>query len=112
MAGAVAALQAGGFQDEVLESSQPVVVDFYADWCAPCKVIEPMLVQLAREYEGWAEFVRVDIESSPEIAARYGIMSLPSVLLFAHGIVQEIVVGASASSSDLKSKIETLVGKA
>ena len=107
MADSVTQIQAGRFQDEVVKSSQPVVVDFYADWCGPCKMIEPVIHQLSTEYAGKVKFVKVDTDANQELAAQFGIMSIPTVMFFAKGKVEDIVIGA-VPSSVLKSKVEAL----
>ena len=107
----VVAVQASMFQDEVVKSSQPVVVDFYADWCGPCKMIEPVIHKLSEEYQGKVKFVKVDTDANQELAAQFGIMSIPTVMFFAKGKVEDIIVGA-VPSAVLKSKVETLVKQA
>ena len=104
----VTAIQASSFQDEVVKASQPVVVDFYADWCGPCKVLEPVIHQLSKEYAGKVKFVKVDTDANQELAAQFGIMSIPTVMFFAKGKVEDIVIGA-VPSAVLKSKLENLV---
>ncbi len=101
-------IQAGRFQDEVVKSTQPVVVDFYADWCGPCRIIEPVVHQLSKEYEGRVKFVKVDTDANQELAMQFGIMSIPTVMFFAKGKVEDIVIGA-VPSAVLKSKVEALV---
>lgn len=111
MTDSVMPLQASRFQDEVVKSVQPVVVDFYADWCGPCKIIEPVIHQLSREYAGKVKFVKVDTDANQELAMQFGIMSIPTVMFFANGKVEDIVVGA-VPSAVLKSKLESLVKSA
>lgn len=108
MTDTVTQVRANGFQDEVVKSAQPVVVDFYADWCGPCKIMEPVIHQLSKEYEGKVKFVKVDTDANQELAQQFGIMSIPTVMFFSKGKVEDIVVGA-VSSSVLKSKVETLM---
>ncbi|MDE1857926.1 MAG: thioredoxin [Thaumarchaeota archaeon] len=108
MTDTVMAVQASKFQDEVVKSSQPVVVDFYADWCGPCKMIEPFIHQLSKEYAGRVKFVKVDTDANQELAMQFGIMSIPTVMFFAKGKVEDIVVGA-VPPAVLKSKLESLV---
>ena len=108
MTDTVLPIQAGKFQDEVVKSSKPVVVDFYADWCGPCKIIEPVIHQLSKEYEGKVKFVKVDTDANQELAMQFGIMSIPTVMFFAKGKVEDIVIGA-VPSAVLKSKLDNLV---
>ena len=103
----VVAIQGNKFQDEVVKSIQPVVVDFYADWCGPCKMIEPVIHQLATEYQGRVKFVKVDTDANQEIATQFGIMSIPTVMFFSKGNVEDIVIGA-VPSAVLKSKVDAL----
>jgi thioredoxin 1 len=107
MTDSVMAVQAGKFQEEVVKSTQPVVVDFYADWCGPCKMIEPVIHQLSEEYKGKVKFVKVDTDNNQELAAQFGIMSIPTVMFFAKGKVEDIVIGA-VPSAVLKTKVENL----
>ncbi len=73
------------FETEVLQSDVPVLVDFYATWCGPCKAMEPALVELASEYEGRAKIVKVNIEDAPGLASSHGIMGVPTVIVFKNG---------------------------
>jgi thioredoxin 1 len=99
------------FQNEVVRSSQPVVVDFYADWCGPCRMIEPVVHKLADEYQGKVKFVKVDTDANQELAVQFGIMSIPTVMFFSKGKVADIVIGA-VPAQVLKSKVEALLNKA
>lgn len=98
------------FQEEVIHSSQPVLVDFYADWCGPCKAIAPVIDQLSKEYDGKVKFVKIDTDENQDLALQFGIMSIPTVMLFSKGKVEDIVVGA-VPASVFKSKLESLVKK-
>ena len=82
------------FQQEVLEADTPVLVDFWADWCAPCKMVAPLLDELAEEYEGKVKFTKLDVDSNPQIAMQYGIRSIPTLLVFKGGGAVDQVVGA------------------
>ncbi|HDS00721.1 MAG TPA: thioredoxin [candidate division Zixibacteria bacterium] len=82
------------FQQEVIESDIPVMVDFWAEWCFPCKAIAPVVDELAKEYQGKIKFVKVDVDSNNRIAADYMIMSIPSLLIFKGGKVVDTIRGA------------------
>ena len=81
------------FEGEVLQSEQPVLVDFSATWCGPCKQLEPIVDELAGEYSGRLKVVKVDIDQARDIAMKYGVMSVPTVLLFKQGQVRDQIVG-------------------
>ncbi len=104
-------IEGSKFQDEVVRSTQPVLVDFYADWCGPCKIIEPIVEQLSKEYQGKVKFVKIDTDANQELAMQFGIMSIPTVMFFSGGKVQDIVIGA-VPPAVLKSKLDALVKKA
>ncbi len=82
------------FTSEVLQSHQPVVVDFWAEWCGPCKMLAPALDEIATEQAGRVKVAKVNVDSNPELAARYGIQSIPTLLYFAGGEVRDKIVGA------------------
>lgn len=82
------------FEEDVLRSAAPVLLEFTAPWCRPCKAIEPFLVALEREHEGRLRVVQLDIESHPATPGRYGVLSLPTVLVVSGGQVVETIDGA------------------
>jgi thioredoxin 1 len=92
--GKVIHLNKGEFETEVLKSNVPVLVDFHADWCGPCHAIAPTLEALSNEFEGRVKFVKVDVDSNQEVASSYDIMSIPTIMLFENGKVEDSIVGA------------------
>jgi thioredoxin 1 len=82
------------FNDIVMGADLPVVVDFWAEWCGPCRLVHPELEKIATEYEGKIKVVKLNIDEAPSIAAKYGIMSIPTIALFVDGDVRSQVVGA------------------
>ncbi len=93
------------FKDKVVEASMPVLVDFWAEWCGPCKALSPIVDELAEEMDGRMEFAKVDVDSSPITAVTYGIRSIPALLIFKGGKPVEQIVGA-VPKGHLKQKIE------
>jgi len=82
------------FKNQVLDSAQPVLVDFWATWCAPCRAIAPVVEELATQYKGKVKFHKMDIDEHQEVPQQYGIRSIPTLLLFKGGKVVEQIVGA------------------
>ena len=81
------------FEQMVLHAEKPVLVDFWAAWCAPCRMVAPIVDELAEEYGGKISFVKIDIDQNPKTAASYGIMSIPSLLIFKNGEPVSHIVG-------------------
>lgn len=82
------------FQKEVLEADIPVLVDFYADWCGPCKMMSPVLEQISNEMEGKIKIGKVNVDENPNLASEYKVMSIPNFILFKNGEVVDQVIGA------------------
>ena len=89
----VAQVDSKTFQ-EVVERNPVVVVDFYADWCGPCKIVAPIMEKLSTEYYGKAKFTKLDVDNSPAIANQFGIVSIPTLIVFKNGTPVERIVGA------------------
>jgi len=101
------AVTSNEFNDKVLGAEVPVLVDFWAEWCGPCKAIGPSVEQLATEYAGRAKVVKVDVDSEGELATRYGVMSIPALLVFKGGKVVDQMIGAAP-----KAQIAALIDRA
>ena len=94
------------FQNEVLESAEPVLVDYWAEWCGPCKMIAPILTEIASEYEGKIKVAKLNIDENPQTPPKYGIRGIPTLMLFKDGNVEATKVGA-LSKSQLTAFIDT-----
>ncbi|MGE5308791.1 MAG: thioredoxin [Deltaproteobacteria bacterium] len=93
------------FKDEVLSSELPVLVDFWAQWCGPCRMIAPIVEELAGEFTGKVKVGKMDVDEAPQTASRYGIMSIPTLVFFKQGKIMGQVVGA-LGKAELKKRIE------
>ena len=102
------AVKTDEFEAQVLKSPVPVLVDFWAVWCGPCKMIAPHVDAVAQEYDGRVKVMKVNVDDEPEIAGKYGIMSIPTLLFFKEGKVVDQQVGA-VSKAAISSKLESLL---
>jgi len=110
MAGAnIVQLEAGNWQTEVTGSNIPVLVDFWAEWCGPCKAIAPSLDEMSTELAGKLKIGKVNVDVSPELAGQFGVRSIPTLLLIKNGKIEHSMVGAKSKSA-MKSEIEPFLG--
>lgn len=101
-------VDSSNFESDVLKSSEPVVVDFWAEWCGPCKMIAPALDEIASEMSGKVKIAKLNIDENPDLAAQYGVRSIPTLLIFKDGELAANKVGAAPKSA-LSSWIESSV---
>lgn len=91
---ATAEVTDASFKDEVLESSVPVLVDFWAPWCGPCRMVAPVVDEIAQQYAGQVKVVKINTDENPNVASQYGIRSIPTLMIFKDGQRVDMVVGA------------------
>ncbi len=99
-------LNDSNFEQEVLKSKMPVLVDFWAEWCAPCRMIAPIIDDLASEYDGKIKIAKVDVDKSDKITSQYAVSSIPTLIVFKKGEAMEKVIGA-VSKNKIKGIIES-----
>ena len=101
-------LNDSNFQSEVIDSDVPVLVDFWAEWCGPCKMIGPVIDQLSAEVAGSAKVGKVNVDEARELAVKYGVRSIPLLLFFKGGEVKDQILGANVTKDQLKAKLQAL----
>ena len=89
----------GNFEEVVIKSDKPVLVDFWAEWCGPCRMIAPIMEEISNEFSGKALVVKCDVDSSPNVASKYGIRNIPTILFFKNGNIADKQVGAVPKNS-------------
>lgn len=94
--------------EEVLKADKPVVVDFWAPWCAPCRIVSPIIDELAKEFEGKVKVGKLNVDENPSIATKFGIMSIPTILIFKNGEVVKMLVGVQGREN-YKKEIDAIL---
>jgi thioredoxin 1 len=97
------------FESEVLNSAVPVLVDFYADWCGPCKMVAPTMEKLSEEYGSKVKFVKINVDENQELSSKYDIMSIPTAMLFKNGSVEDSIIGAYPATA-YRQRLDRAIG--
>ena len=96
------------FEEEVIKSDKPVLIDFWATWCGPCKMIAPIVEEMAKEYDGKVKIGKLDVDSNQQSSIKYGVRSIPTLLLFNNGEIKETIIGA-VPKAQIVQKLEALI---
>jgi thioredoxin 1 len=102
MSGSISTLTDHTFDEEVAGSTEPVLVDFWAEWCGPCKMVAPILEEIATEQNGNLRVAKLNVDENPDVARRYGVMSIPTMIVFKNGAEAERLVGARGKGQILE----------
>ena len=97
------------FDSEVIKSKEPVLVDFWAPWCTPCKIVGPIVEELAKEYHGKIKVGKLNVDDNPQTAGRFGVMSIPTLMIFKNGQPVKTIIGAQGKETIKQAIEETLV---
>ena len=98
-------IDVNNFKKEVIESPKPILVDFWATWCGPCKAVAPVIDELSKEYSDKAGFAKINVDDNPQLASQYGVMSIPTIIIFKNGKPDQQVIGYK-SKNDLKKLLD------
>ena len=109
MAGKAVEITDANFQEMVLNSDKPVLIDFWAVWCGPCRAVAPIVEQIAEEYDGRAVVGKIDVDNNRDTAMKYGIQAIPTLFLVKGGEVVDKIVGNVADKNNIKAKLDALL---
>jgi len=98
----------GNFEEVVINSEVPVLVDFWAEWCGPCRMVGPLVKEIGQEFEGRAKVAKLDVDSNPEVSAKFGIRNIPTILFFKNGKIVDKQVGA-VPKNVISGKLEAIL---